>query len=125
MEKLLEQFIERDEATRQEAKREKAEIKAELEQQRVEQQQEIAKLRQEMAPREAISDEQFTALQTRLEALHAAHLLTDDEAFAIEDLCADFIELDSSTVGKLTVDAAQTNDTIANIRKAFVFTTKW
>jgi hypothetical protein len=32
----------------------------------------------------AISDEQLTAVQSRLETMHAAKLLTDDELFALE-----------------------------------------
>ena len=37
-------------------------------------------------------DQQVTALQARLEALHAAKLLADDEIFALEDVIADALE---------------------------------
>jgi hypothetical protein len=43
-----------------------------------------------------ISSEQLSALQVRLEGLHAAQLLSDDELHALEDLIADFIELRTS-----------------------------
>ena len=48
------------------------------------------------APQDAVSDEQLSTLQARMESLHVAKLLSDDEFFAIEDLCVDFAEL---TVG--------------------------
>ena len=54
--------------------------------------------------KELVSAEQLVALQARLESLHAAQLLTDEEFFALEDLCGDFIELQGSTVGVLSQD---------------------
>ena len=70
----------------------------------------LDKLREEMTPRElppAISDAELTALQARFESLHAAQLLTDEELYASEDLCADFVELQASVLdgGVLTMDA--------------------
>ena len=68
---------------------------------------EMEKLRAELTPapaQELISSEQLTALQARLESLHAAQLLSDEEFFALEDLCGDFIELQGSTVGVLSQD---------------------
>ena len=44
----------------------------------------MEKMREELTPKELISTEQLTALQSRLEALHAEQLLTDDELFALE-----------------------------------------
>ena len=41
---------------------------------------------------ELLSAAQLTALQGRLERMHVAQLLTDDEVCAAEDLCADFWE---------------------------------
>ena len=69
----------------EEARAEKAELRAEVHQ-----------LRRELAPvqpLQEVSDEQLVALQARLEAVHAAKLLSDEEFFALEDLCADFAEL--------------------------------
>ena len=37
-------------------------------------------------------EEQMATLQSRLEALHSAQLLTDDEMFTMEDLVADSVE---------------------------------
>ena len=68
---------------------------------------EMDRLRGELTPapaQELISAEQLAALQARLESLHAAQLLTDEEFFALEDLCGDFIELQGSTVGVLSQD---------------------
>ena len=80
------------------------------------QQHEMEKLREEaiaariqaavyeaQAPKEAVSDEQLAALQARLEALHAVELFTDEEFFVLEDICAEFVELQStSMVGAIT-----------------------
>jgi hypothetical protein len=49
----------------------------------------------------AVSHQQLTALQARLEELHVAKLLGDDELYALEDLCADFAELQAK-VGLVT-----------------------
>ena len=61
----------------------------------------LDRLREEMTPREqppAISDAELTALQARFESLHAAQLLTDEELYASEDLCADFLELQATVL---------------------------
>ena len=73
------------------------------------------RIREEMAPKppqDAVSDEQLSALQARLERLHAAKLLSDDEFFALEDLCADFAEL---TVGVLAPPAFETAATLQRL----------
>eukprot|EP01046_Picozoa_sp_COSAG06_P011848 COSAG06_NODE_682_length_13115_cov_17.917793_7_plen_123_part_00 len=41
----------------------------------------------------AISEEQLSHLQTRLEGLHMTKLLSDDELFALEDSVADWVSL--------------------------------
>jgi hypothetical protein len=63
--------------------------------------------RQEMLQKHApsvvvITDEQFAALQLRLEALHASQLVTSDELGVIEDLCADFAEVQAAVGGVMT-----------------------
>ena len=58
-----------------------------------------ARGRAEMQPKlavEAISDEQLAALQARLQSLHTARLLTDDELYSIEDTIADCVEVRST-----------------------------
>ena len=92
----------------------KAEYKVEMQQQKMEHKAELDTLRAEMAQlrgeltpapaQELVSAEQLAALQARLESLHAAQLLTDEEFFALEDLCGDYIELQQSTVGVLSQD---------------------
>ena len=95
------------EKARQEAKAEKAEMEAKLEQQRQEtaqQMQEAKRQRQESDQevdrlrdaavearvREAQTHEhQIVALQSRLETMHAAKLLNDEELDGIEDAIAD------------------------------------
>ena len=82
VERLLEQLVERDEAARQEARAEKAAMRAELD-----------KLQAQLtAPREAVSARQVEEVTARVEALHAAQLLSDEELFAVEDCIADFVE---------------------------------
>ena len=103
MERLLEQMVERDEAARQEAKEEKAKLIAQIEKQR----DEMDLLRNKLTatpPQGAISDDQLTALQARLMALHDAQLLSDEELFVLEDFCADFVELQSTVAMMATID---------------------
>ena len=96
-------------------KEQRQEMEGKLEEQR----QEIERLRHEafvaeariekLAPQEAISAEQVEALTARLEALHAAQLLSDDELFGLEDCVADFVEakcaVDVTIVTTETVNA--------------------
>ena len=60
-------------------------------------------------PKELVSAEQLAALETRLDAMHEARLLSDDELFALEDICADYLELKTSTAGVLTQELACAN----------------
>jgi hypothetical protein len=54
---------------------------------------------------EAISPEQLLALHSRLESLHAAGLLADEELFAVEDIIQDFSDLRQSWLPhKITVE---------------------
>jgi hypothetical protein len=61
-------------------------------------------MREELKPAEAITEQRLAALQARLEALHAAKLLGDDELYALEDMVADYYELKSS-MGVVTLEA--------------------
>ena len=66
---------------------------------------EMDKLRAELTPapaQELVSAEQMAALQARLESLHAAQLLSDEEFFALENLCSDYLEVKAATAGPLT-----------------------
>jgi hypothetical protein len=46
-------------------------------------------------------------IQARLMALHAAKLLADAQFYALEDLCADFIELKAAADGVVTREMAK------------------
>jgi hypothetical protein len=87
---LLEQLVE-------EAQTDRVEMRAELKQLR-------AALKQpdphqsELAP---LTDAQLSALQKRLEGCHAQQLLKDNELWALEDLVADFVEIQAA-VGVIT-----------------------
>lgn len=59
----------------------------------------MAKLREETAPRKkepAITDDALATLQARMETLHSAQLLADEELHVLEDLFADFVELQAA-----------------------------
>ena len=57
---------------------------------------------------DVVSEAQVLALGSRLEALHAAGLLTDEESNAFEDLVADFIDV-RATVGAVTMGVVRFN----------------
>ena len=72
-----------------------------------------AKMRDELAltrtpPAEAISEMQLDALRSRLEALHTAKLLSDEELGSLEDVVADFIHL-RALVEAVTMELVHTN----------------
>ena len=85
---------------REATKADRAEMEAKLERQRSEMDARLdakdAKIEELTAPREAISAQQIEVLTARLEGLHAAQLLSDDELFAAEDCVADFLEAKAS-----------------------------
>ena len=57
----------------------------------------VATTPQPAPPVEVISSQQIATLQARLEAMHAAKLLSEDQLCAIEDIVADFLELRCET----------------------------
>ena len=64
----------------------------------------------------AVSQQQLTSLQARLEAIHAAKLLTDDELYRTEDMIADFVELESRAAAKLvTLEIVHTNEITSKV----------
>ena len=80
---------EREEALRRELR---DETQAKQDELRQEMQQQQARLREELQPTEAVSEGQLASLQARLDRLHAAELLGDEEVYALEDCVADFVE---------------------------------
>ena len=95
---------------REEAKADRADMEAKLEQQRREMEAKMLEMREELTPKPAVTEEQLAALQSRLDAMHAAQLLTDDEVFALEDVVADFIAL-----GLVTAEMASAHPTAAKL----------
>ena len=102
---------------------EREHMEAKLEEQRQEtekQRQETAQLRLEMekrlAPKEVISAEQVDAVTARLEALHAAQLLSDEELFALEDCMPDFIEA-RAAVDVVTMETVNTVRAVGKMHK--------
>jgi uncharacterized protein YqiB (DUF1249 family) len=105
-------MLEREDKLRQEAKAEMAEMEARMEAN-------MKKMRDDLTPAqpaEAISAQQVTALQARLEALHATKLLGDDELYALEDMVADFVEYESS-LGVVILDSIFANENASKLHK--------
>lgn len=75
--------------------------------------------RQLMAPQEAISDQQIEALTARLQAAHAAKLLSDSELFSAEDCVADFLEVKAS-VGVVTLEILNAYPVAGKMQKLVV-----
>ena len=132
---------ERMERLRQEAKAEKAETEAKMEQliqeakaEKAETEAKMEQLKAELTPAPptpAITQEQLAALQSRIEGLHVAKLLADEELFALEDMVADYVELTMSvTDGRVitremlyslpTVAAASNLDKLVGLSAAMV-----
>ena len=82
-----------------------------------------AKIAQLSAPREIISDAQLEALETRLEALHAAQLLSDDELGCLEDCVADGIEA-TSMCEVVTLEWVQSSEVVSKLHKLIVLSEK-
>ena len=73
-----------------------AKLEARMQQQAEEAQAQNQALLRQMKEREdrlvqPVSDEQLASLQQRLETLHTAELLTDDEIGSLEDIIADYV----------------------------------
>jgi muconolactone delta-isomerase len=69
---------------------------AKLEQLQTKMQAEALKARELASAMSCVSEGQLELLQTRLDALHQAKLLTEDEIGALEDCVADYIDCRSS-----------------------------
>ena len=95
---------------REEMKAERAEMKAEKEE-----------LRRELTPAVVVADGQVQALEARLEALHAAQLISDDELFVLEDCIADFLEA-KATFGLelVTAEVASAHRAVGKVHKLVV-----
>jgi TolA-binding protein len=107
MEQKIEQLQEKMEATvekqraehqedmdrqRETAERQRQEAEAKMEEQRLQ----TDHMREVASAKSCVSEGQLELLQTRLDALHQAKLLTDDEIGALEDCVADYIDCRSS-----------------------------
>ena len=80
-------------------------MEAKLEKARQEMQSKVEQVEEKLTPVAAITGEQIASLGARLEALHGAELLSDEELFTLEDTVADYVELQSS-MGVITLEAA-------------------
>ena len=93
-----------------------AKMEARMEEQRQQMQEQRQQIEELKAPQEAISAQQVEALNTRLQALHAAQMLSDDELFALEDCVADFLEAKAS-YGVLTLEAVHAHRALSKVHK--------
>ena len=95
----------------EEQKGQRQQLQEQMQEQRQQMQEQIQELK---APQEAISAQQVETLTARLEAMHAAKMLSDDELFAVEDCVADFVEARTSC----EVVTMETVNTIRAVGKA-------
>ena len=72
-----------------------------------------------VTPRPAVTEEQLATLQSRLEAMHAAQLLTDEELFSLEDCLADYFEL-KATYSVVTAEMLHANADAVKLLKLIV-----
>ena len=95
---------------REEMKAERAEMKAEKDE-----------LRRELTPAVVVTDGQVQALEARLEALHAAQLISDDELFVLEDCIADFLEAKAAFgLEAVTAEVASAHRAVGKVHKLVV-----
>ena len=119
VERLLGQLVERDEAARQEAKAERAAMRAEMDELRLAaikalegrdetQRAEMEILREASTKADQMRD--LLALQSRLENLHAAKLLADEELYAVEDIIAEEDDADGRVAALITLSGKMAGD---------------
>jgi hypothetical protein len=122
---------ERMERLLQEAKAEKAQLMQETKAEKAEMEAKMEQLKADLTPQPpapAITQEQLAALQSRIEGMHVAKLLADEELYALEDMIADYVELTMSvTDGHVlmiyslpTVAAASKPDKLVGLSVAMV-----
>lgn len=73
-------------------------------------------LREETKLADAISEKQVVALQARIETLHGAQLLTDEELYRLEDISADYLEF-KALVGLATPQMLQVSEAASKMLK--------
>jgi hypothetical protein len=74
---------------KEEVERQRKEMERQMKEQKEETERQRKEMEANLSPAAAISGEQLIRVQARLEKLHAAKLLTDDELFAMEVRTAD------------------------------------
>eukprot|EP01052_Picozoa_sp_SAG31_P008655 SAG31_NODE_440_length_15664_cov_8.209252_12_plen_143_part_00 len=82
---------------REELKAERMSMEAKLEQQRLALEARLDAEREKMRAELMVSSEQLASLQSRLEALYVAKLLSNDEIETLEGLLADYFAMGSSS----------------------------
>ena len=110
-------LLEEQKEARQETE---AKLEARMEEQRQQMHDQMQEQRQQIeelkAPQEAISAQQIETLTARLEAMHAAKMLSDDELFAAEDCVADFVEA-RAACEVVTMETVNTNRAVGKAHK--------
>ena len=100
--------------TRMKEQLEETELRAEARRQR-----EMRELEAKLRPQEAVSAERLSALQARLEAVHAAQLLSDDALHELENCVADYLDLVAS-IGVVTTGMASAHSAASKLMKLAV-----
>ena len=124
MEEQRQQMQEQRQQMQEQMQEQRQQLQEQMQEQRQQMQEQMQEQRQRMqeqieelkAPQEAISARQVEALTARLQALHAAQMLSDDELFAMEDCVADFLEAKAS-YGVLTLEAVHAHRALSKVHK--------
>ena len=105
---------------RETAERQRVEMEAQHQQEVKQHQQEVERHQQEVtrqqdiaSAKSCVSDGQLELLQTRLDALHQAKLLTDEEMGILEDWVADYVDCRSA----LTPTAPELSSAAEKVKK--------
>ena len=91
------------------------EMETKMEQQRAEMDRQRAEMEAKLMPKPVVSSQQLEELQCRLETLHAAQLLSADELYTLEDMVADYVELESRAAAAITLEVVHTNENASKL----------
>jgi len=120
---VLHVLLEREDKLRSQAKAEKDALEQKLETKMEAMALQMEKMHESRAAaappveaEDAITERQLSALQVRVEALHTAKLLSDEEVYAVEDAVADFCEIKAS-MRVVTAEAVHTIEEARRLAK--------
>lgn len=113
-------LLEREEKMQAKTEKLREDMEAKMAPKTEKMEQQMERMREEMKPApppaEVISSQQIEALQARVEALHTAKLLGDDEIYKLEDMLADYLEL-KPMIGTATLEKVNASEVASKLLK--------